>query len=52
MLARKERQSLKTNHALEFDEAKTEKAPAPSVLWLIIPVLWLLWRMKRNRCIS
>jgi hypothetical protein len=46
MLARKERQSLGANHALEFDEAKTEKAPAPSVLWLILPALWLLWRMK------
>ncbi len=44
MLARKERQSLDANHALEFDEASSQKAPAPPVVWLIVPVLWLLWR--------
>lgn len=48
MLARKERQSLAANHALEFDEAKTEKAPAPPALWLVVPALWLLWRMKKK----
>ena len=46
MLGRKENQSLAANHALEFDNAKTEKAPAPLAVWLILPALWLLWRLK------
>lgn len=48
ILARKEKQSLGANHALEFDNtnAKTEKAPAPLAVWLIIPALWLLWRFR------
>jgi hypothetical protein len=51
MVARKERQSLGANHALEFDEVSTnnQKAPAPPVVWLILPVLWLLWRRKAER---
>ncbi len=44
MLARKERQGLSANHALEFDDAKTEKAPSPAAAWLILPAIWLLWR--------
>ncbi len=51
MLSRKERQSLAANNALEFDEAKSEKAPAPPVVWLIVPVLWLLWRRQSVRTI-
>lgn len=46
MLGRKENQSLNANHALEFDNAKTEKAPAPLAVWLIIPAFWLLWRFR------
>lgn len=52
MLARKERQSLGANHALEFDEAKeakTEKAPTPPMVWLIIPAFWLLGRLKARK---
>ena len=48
MLARKEKQSVGASHALEFDEAKTEKAPAPPAMWLIIPALGLLWRVRRK----
>lgn len=51
MLSRKERQSLAANNALEFDEAKSEKAPAPPVVWLIVPVIWLLWRKQSARTI-
>jgi hypothetical protein len=46
ILARKEKQSLNANHALEFDNTKTEKAPAPLAVWLILPALWLLWRFR------
>ena len=46
ILARKEKQSLGANHALEFDNTKTEKAPAPLAVWLILPALWLLWRFR------
>jgi len=49
MLSRKERQSLSANHALDFDEAKTEKAPAPPAAWLILPALWILWRARASR---
>jgi len=48
MLSRKEHQSLGANHALEFDEVNTQKAPAPAA-WLLLPALWLLWRMKKQR---
>ena len=48
MLARKERQSLTANHALEFDENTSEKAPAPPVAWLILPVLGFLWKWKEK----
>jgi hypothetical protein len=48
ILARKEKQSLNANHALEFDNtnAKTENAPAPLAVWLILPTCWLLWRFR------
>jgi hypothetical protein len=48
MLARKENQSLNANHALEFDNAKNEKAPAPPAVWLILPALGLLWQRRRS----
>ena len=48
MLARKERQSLTANHALEFGENTSEKAPAPPVAWLILPVLGFLWKWKEK----
>ena len=52
MLARKEQQSLAANHALEFDEARTDKAPAPPAVWLILPVIWLFWRQfSRSRIV-
>ncbi|MEI6515695.1 MAG: MSEP-CTERM sorting domain-containing protein [bacterium] len=49
MLARTEKQSLSANHALEFDNVKSEKAPAPPALWLILPALWLLWSRRRRQ---
>lgn len=49
LLARKESQALGANHALEFDNARTDKAPAPPVVWLILPALWVLWRFRRVR---
>jgi hypothetical protein len=38
----KERQALKADHALEFDEH--HEVPAPMALWLAPVALWLLWR--------
>jgi hypothetical protein len=48
MLARKEKQSLGANSALEFDEVNTKPAPAPAA-WLLIPLLGLLWWMKAKK---
>jgi hypothetical protein len=48
MLARKERQSLGANSALEFDEVNTKPAPAPAA-WLLLPLLGLLVWMKKSR---
>jgi hypothetical protein len=49
MLARKEKQSLSANNALEFDEFPTKQAPAPPAAWLALPGLWFLWRRRRFR---
>jgi len=46
MLKRKEKQSLKADHALEFDEH--QESPAPPVAWLVPVALLLLWRHRRK----
>lgn len=46
MLKQKEKQSLKADHALEFDEH--QESPAPPAVWLAPIVLLLLWRSRRR----
>jgi len=46
MLKRKEKQKLKADHALDFDEH--QESPAPPALWLVPVVLVLLWRSRRK----
>lgn len=46
MLARKEKQALSADHALEFDDVK--RATAPSALWLLPVVLFGLYRLRRG----
>ncbi|MFZ4780103.1 MAG: hypothetical protein ACOYM3_32510, partial [Terrimicrobiaceae bacterium] len=48
IMGRKERQSLAANHALEFDDAKTARAPAPRSVWLLVPALLILWQIRKR----
>ncbi len=42
----KEKQALRADRALEFDEH--HEVPAPLALWLAPAALWLLWRRERG----
>lgn len=51
-LARRQKQALGSNHALEFEEhQETVKSPEPGALWLLPVVLMLAWWIRRKRAV-